>query len=314
MFQVLQQRADGLVALLGELPMLHLDVVVAVPRLAFAVPDLHEAHAALDEPSRRENLPRLRALAIHRADVRRLLADVERVRRLHLHPVGQLEGCDARFELSLARTGRRVALVQGAEQIQLRSLVADGNLLVVDVLDEPLDARLGGVEVGALEDAGEKGALPVLRLLNRVAARAHRDEAGEILVLRAEAVSDPRAHARARQARVAAVEQHERRLVVGHVRVHRADDADVVNALRRLRENLTDLDAAPAVFLELVGRAEGRAGAALGAEFVGQRFAVMLIERGLGVERVHVGRAAVEEDVDDALGLRCEVRGLRSER
>ena len=32
----------------------------------------------------------------------RLLADVEGVRRLHLHPVGQLEGLDARLELRLA--------------------------------------------------------------------------------------------------------------------------------------------------------------------------------------------------------------------
>ena len=53
----------------GQLAMVDLDVVVVVPRLAFAVPDLHEAHAALDQPAGDQDLPRLRAGAVHVADV-----------------------------------------------------------------------------------------------------------------------------------------------------------------------------------------------------------------------------------------------------
>ena len=47
------------------------------------------------------------------------------------------------------------------------------------------------------------------------------------------------------QSAVAAVHQHQRRLVIGHVGVHRADDAEVVDVLLgRAREQLADLDAA----------------------------------------------------------------------
>ena len=44
------------------------------------------------------------------------------------------------------------------------------------------------VDVGALVDAGQERRLPVLRLGDRVAARAHDDEAGQVLVLGAEPV------------------------------------------------------------------------------------------------------------------------------
>ena len=49
--------------------MVDFQVVVAVPGLALAVPDLHEAHAALDQPAGDQNLPGLRAGAIHVEDV-----------------------------------------------------------------------------------------------------------------------------------------------------------------------------------------------------------------------------------------------------
>ena len=64
---------------------------------------------------------------------------------------------------------------------------------------------------------------------DRIAAGAHGDEAGQVLVLGPQAVGDPGPHAGPRQPAVAAVHQHQRRLVVGHVGVHRADDAHVVD-------------------------------------------------------------------------------------
>jgi hypothetical protein len=72
-----------------------LEVVVAVPRLALAVPHLHEAHAFLDHAAGVQHLPRLHTLAVHLADVLGLLRQVEDVARLHLHAVGQLERLDA---------------------------------------------------------------------------------------------------------------------------------------------------------------------------------------------------------------------------
>jgi hypothetical protein len=70
-------------------------------------------------------------------------------------------------------------------------LLGHRGVVVFDVFDEFLDAGVFGVDVGALENAGEEAALPVLGFLDRIAAGAHGDEAGKVLVFRAEAVSDP---------------------------------------------------------------------------------------------------------------------------
>ena len=143
-----------------------------------------------------------------------------------------------------------------------------------DVLDQLLDFGVLRVDVGALVDAGQKAGLPVLRFLNRIAAGAHGDEAGQILIFGAEAVSDPRAHAGADQPGFAAIHQQQRRLVVRHVGVHRADDADVVDAFGDVGKDLADFDAALAVFLKFERRGKRGAGLAFGSEvFDRQQFA-----------------------------------------
>ena len=62
----MSSAAIGLVALAGQLAVVDLDVVVVVPRLAVAVPDLHEPHAALDQPPGDQQLPGLHAGAVQR--------------------------------------------------------------------------------------------------------------------------------------------------------------------------------------------------------------------------------------------------------
>ena len=59
LFQVLQQRADRLVAFLCQLAMIDLDVVVIVPGLPCPVPDLDEAHTLLQQAARYQDLPGL---------------------------------------------------------------------------------------------------------------------------------------------------------------------------------------------------------------------------------------------------------------
>jgi hypothetical protein len=100
--------------------------------------------------------------------------------------------------------------------------------------------------------------------------------------------------------------------VIGNVGVHRADDGDVVDMLRRVRKQLADLDAAFAILLELKRRGECRAGLPLGAEVLGRQvLAGVFVERDLAVERIDVARAAVHEQVDHPLGLRRKMRGAR---
>ena len=104
--------------------------------------------------------------------------------------------------------------------------------------------------------------------------------------------------------------------MIGHVGVHRANDAQVVNVrLGRAGEELAHLDAALAVLLERERRAQGRTGFALGAKSrPGKRLAVVLRQHRLGVERIDVRRAAIHEQMDDLFGPRGEMRRLGRQR
>src|SRR5438045_3713589 len=81
-----------------------------------------------------------------------------------------------------------VALIEFAQQVELTPRLLARERRVANVLDEALEGGVARVDVSALVGAGQEAALPVLRLLDRVAARAHRDEAGQVLVLAAQAV------------------------------------------------------------------------------------------------------------------------------
>ena len=91
--------------------------------------------------------------------------------------------------------------------------------------------------------------------------------------------------------------------MVGHVGVHRADHHHVVDALGDVGEKLAHLGAAFAVLGKLKGGPERRAGGPFGFEMAAvERLPVQLGEQRLGVERVHVGRAAVCKKMDHPLG------------
>ena len=82
-----------------------------------------------------------------------------------------------------------------------------------------------------------------------------------------------------------------------------------------LREDLADFDAALAVLLEREGRLQQIAGLALRLQIArGHRLAVVLRQHRLGIERVHLRRPAVQEQVDDALRLGGKVRRLGRKR
>ena len=65
----------------------------------------------------------------------------------------------------------------------------------------------------------------------------------------------------------------------------------------------------------LNGEGKSRAGLALGAQMLArQGLPGVLRQHGLGIERVDVRRPAIEEEVDDPLGLGREVRRVRRQR
>ena len=163
----------------GQLAVVDLEVVVAVPRLAGAVPDLHEAHAALDQPAGDEHLPGLHAGAVHVADVLRLAARRRTPRPLRSACGSRVRttGCGLRARVVLP--GLQVAAVERSQQVELLALLRAATMRSLRMCS--MSCSMVGVlrvDVGALVDAGQEAGLPVLRLLDRVAARAHGDEAG----------------------------------------------------------------------------------------------------------------------------------------
>ena len=171
--------------------MVLLKVIMAIPGLTSAVPELNEAHATFGESASDEELSTQRGVAVHLARFLGLAADIKSIRGLELHAVGHLERLGAGLEGGVLRAPGLMGSVELTEQVELLALGGAREAEVANVLDEFLDASLGGVDVVALVDARQEAALPVLGLLNGEAAGAKRHEAGKVLVLRAEAIGHP---------------------------------------------------------------------------------------------------------------------------
>ena len=122
------------------------------------------------------------------------------------------------------------------KQVELRPLRLRADAVIADVRDQLVDLGVLAVDVRSLENPGQKRRLPVLRLGDREPARAHHDEPGQVLIFRTQPVKHPGPDARPRLPRFAAVHQHQRRLVIGNVGVHRADHADVIDHSGRVCE------------------------------------------------------------------------------
>ena len=99
-----------------------LNIVVIVPRLSGAMPELNVANAAFQEPARDQCLPPMHARAIHLSDMSRLSCDVERIRRFHLHAIGQFEGLNPRFKPTILAPPSLVFLIELMQQIELLAL------------------------------------------------------------------------------------------------------------------------------------------------------------------------------------------------
>ena len=313
-FEVGEQSGEALVALLGQLAVVGLEVVVAVPGLEGAVPDLDVADAALDQSAGDEHLPGLGAVAIQLADGSGLLADVEGVAGLGLHAEGGLEGVKAGLERGVGGVLLEVAGIELLEEAELLALERGGKRGIFEIGDELVGLAVEGLDVGALVGTGKEGALPVVRTGDGHAAGDQDDEAGEVGIFGAEAVGDPGADAGPGHDAGTAVEKAEGVFVNGGVGVHRAHHAEVIRVGGgQAVEQLADLEAGLAVAAEGEGGAEGGAGGPLRGVVDGEPAAVVAGQLRLGVKGVHLGRPAIGEDLDDALGPGQEMRSLGRE-
>ena len=164
LLQIGQQGGDRLVPVVGEFAMLCFQLVVVVPGLARAAPDLHEAHASLEQPPGDQQLPAAGTLAPYSSRIAsRLAADVERFGRFALHAIGQFERLDAGFELRVGRSGLLMPAVELLHEVELPPLVGRRAARVADVLDQLFDLGMLGVDVRPLISPRQERGPPVLR-------------------------------------------------------------------------------------------------------------------------------------------------------
>ncbi len=230
--------------------MIDLDIVMTVPRLAIAMPDLDKADAPFEQPARRQQLAPLHSVAIELPHGRGFARDRKRIRRLHLHAIRELERLDSRLELRFVLPLCGVLCIHGVQQIELGPLVGTRGRKILDMLDQLIDVRVRRIDIVALINPGQKAALPVLRFLNRITVRTHRNISRQVLVFGTEPVRHPRPQTRPWQPGIATIHQHQRRLVIRHVCGHRTDHRDLIDRRGDVREKFTHFDATLAVALK----------------------------------------------------------------
>ena len=198
--------------------------------------ELHEAHAALDEPpgdeAARAEFRRRRIVdAVELLRRLALAGNIERFLGRGLELGGQLVAGDARLEVGLAGMPIEmlvVELVEKAEIVLLR-LAAEIRGGV-----EIGDARFLGAHRGALVDRGQPAVGPVVHAEHRQAARiGERDVGGQFLRLRAERVGEPAPDRRAPAEAAAILQRVDRLAVIVHAGLHAAQQHDVVDDARR---------------------------------------------------------------------------------
>ncbi len=152
------------------------------------------------------------------------------------------------------------------------------------------------------------------------ALRDQHDERGQVAVLAAQAVADPRAHARAAGLLAAGLEEGDARVVVDRLRVHRPHDAQLVDDPGGVRQQLAHPRPTLAVLRELEHRGRHRKGVLAGrhagetlttSNGVGQLRPAKTGELRLVIEKIHLRRRARLKQVDDPPGAGHEVRQRR---
>ncbi len=89
LLEVFQECGQRLIDLFRQPPMVLFQIVMIVPGLPPAMPELHESHTPFNESPGNHQLSRMDPLAIQLMNVPRLLGHIEGLGRLRLHTVRQ---------------------------------------------------------------------------------------------------------------------------------------------------------------------------------------------------------------------------------
>ena len=191
LFEVLQERGDGLVALVCETWMLFFDAEMAIPWLAGTVPNLDVPHTPFGETACDEDLSTLQGIAVQIPDVLGFGAHIEGIGGLGLHAESEFEGLDACLELWITGARLVMELVELLHITELFPLMFREDRFVAQVGDETVRSRFLGVDMCALVDARKESAAPVPGAADGKPAWAHDDEARKALVFGAQSAHEP---------------------------------------------------------------------------------------------------------------------------
>ena len=116
--------------------MIFLDLVMVVPGLPFAVPNLHKSNAPFDQSPCHQQLTRLRRFAVAFANEFRLPLNVKCIRRFHLHPIRLLVALDARLQLRIMPALVQMFSIQRLQQVELATLRGKIQSRIANILDQ----------------------------------------------------------------------------------------------------------------------------------------------------------------------------------
>src|SRR5258708_6435010 len=108
---------------------------------------------------------------------------------------------------------------------------------------------------------------------------------------------------------------HQRQQVTRLIRVQRSHNAKIINRCGDLGENLADFDSTFSILAELERRGHQAPRSSVGLDLgTGQWLAIVLGQGWLRIERIHLRDPTVEEQENDTLRFRREMRSLGGER
>jgi hypothetical protein len=102
--------------------------------------------------------------------------------------------------------------------------------------------------------------------------------------------------------------------MIRHIRLHGANNGEIVGAFGNQWENVTHLDAALTVLLKFEWRWEGGASLALGAKRNRERFPGVALQGRFRIECIHMRSASVQEKMHDTFGPAGEMRSAGRQR
>ena len=171
--------------------MIDFEIVVIIPGLAFAMPQLNEPNTTFNQPAGDEQLPGLDAVSVGFQHMFWFLLDVKGVGRFHLHSISEFERVNPGFECRFVGPLIGMLSVQFLQQIELPPLLAPGGLVIANVFDQFFDVTMPRIDVRSLKNTWKKRGSPVLCPGDWQTIRTHGNETGQILVFGPQTIGDP---------------------------------------------------------------------------------------------------------------------------